>query len=237
MMQPRPASREHEPWRRRSRTSSIIAIAACALVFMGGCPDERRPATGGGDTGGPQEDEVEPLDPLNDGAASSCDPSSGGPWVPWASPSSLGNGLVHDSRLSLGTNSHQEVASNTKFALEGVAWSSFVTDYDAMRRVGFRPAQLHSEITVTPESAEESRLTVVDRSLYIADDDANYRTEIETYLFPAGAAEQGATTFAPAALGARPRRSRPSPPQGERSGSRSPGSTTTTHCPGRCGWA
>lgn len=73
-----------------------------------------------------------------------------------------------------------------------------------MNRVRFRPAQVRSEVVVTPTGADTSRLEIVDQSVYISDDDANYRTEIETYLFGSLAAEQGLTNFAPAALGARP---------------------------------
>jgi len=119
-------------------------------------------------------------------------------------PSSLGNGLVHDSRLSLSERAYTVRSANNADLATGIPWSGFVANFNSMNSVGFRPAQVRSKIEVIATGTDTSRLEVIDQSVYISDDDANFRTEIETYLFANVSAEQGFTNFAPAALGARP---------------------------------
>jgi len=102
------------------------------------------------------------------------------------------------------------------------AWSTFVDNYQAMSKVGFRPAQLRANIRLEPGNNGTTKIRVVDKSIYIADDDANYRTEIETYLFRTTMDEQLPTQYAPEQRGARPtscrRRSRGHRAPGRRSG-------------------
>src|SRR5690606_11367319 len=84
--------------------------------------------------------------------------------------------------------------------------SKFVSHYNSMAEFGFRPVQLRSAVSVDPGIAPGDSVTlkVNDRSVYASDDDANYRTEIETYLFADLAAEQAPNLFTPEELGARP---------------------------------
>lgn len=107
-------------------------------------------------------------------------------------PSSLGNGLVHDTRAAVDASVHVAQLA------ESVAWSSFVDSNTAMLRRGFRPAQINADVAVTDE------LSIVDNTVYISDDDANYRTEVVTHVFDTLASERAFDEWEPVALGARP---------------------------------
>jgi len=82
-------------------------------------------------------------------------------------PSSLGNGLVHDSRLSLSERVNTINANNADLAT-GMPWSGFVENFNSMGRVGFRPAQVRSKIEVIATGTDTSRLEVIDQSVYFA---------------------------------------------------------------------
>jgi CubicO group peptidase (beta-lactamase class C family) len=69
---------------------------------------------------------------------------------------------------------------------------------------GFDRSKLRAHIHVEPAGDSASALEIVDKSVYVADDDANYRTEIETYLFASLQAEREKDDHTPAARGARP---------------------------------
>ncbi len=176
-------------------------ISAPLLLFLAllGCPAN--------DTQG--DDEIG-----EDGAPEPLDPLDGGGGVPlgepnveaaWPSPTILGSGFVHDSRLDLDGALDQRDSTNVELAF-GVPWSGFVTRYQAMTHVGFRPAQVRAEVSVYPSGSDSSILEIRDQSLYVSDDDANYRTEIESYLFAntEAEAERAQGSFAPATRGARP---------------------------------
>jgi hypothetical protein len=81
---------------------------------------------------------------------------------------------------------------------QGAGWSSFVGSNSAMLELGFRPAQVDAAVELTRD------LEIVDHSLYISDDDANYRTEILTHVFTSVASERVFEGWEPVALGARP---------------------------------
>jgi CubicO group peptidase (beta-lactamase class C family) len=194
----------------RSRNALVCAYFAALTTFAVGCLDDA-PANNTNDTGdgiddsddNPDIDDIEPHDPLGGALSSDCDAFPETPWAAWSSPSSLGNGLVHDSRLNLNTTTFtKEIPAADLFA--GTPWSSFVSVNQRMMRSGFRPAQVRAEISLQPAGSGHVSLEVVDRSVYISDDDANYRTEIETYVFAGRGAEQTVLELAPQQWAARP---------------------------------
>lgn len=171
-----------------------VQSLAIVLVVGSGCPANDDVGTNSetGETGDPGSDPVDPLD--GDG---SVPPGSPTPEDRWVAPSTLGNGLVHDTRSKVDPSIH--AAAFTSVELEqGVPWSSFVDSNTAMLARGFRPARVGAVVELTEE------LEITDEVLYISDDDANYRTEIFTHVFSTLAAERAFDTWAPVALGARP---------------------------------
>jgi CubicO group peptidase (beta-lactamase class C family) len=155
---------------------------------------------GNGDGDGDENPPPNPIDPLDgDG---SVPPDSIDPTRSWSSPATLGNGLVHDSRRNLDSTSWSANVADGDLA-DGVAWSEFVGSYQALKGVGFRPTQLRAEVTAAP-FGESTEIEIIDQSIYIADDDANYQTEIETYLFGSVFEERNFADFGPAGQGARP---------------------------------
>ncbi|WP_165703880.1 serine hydrolase domain-containing protein [Enhygromyxa salina] len=60
----------------------------------------------------------------------------------------------------------------------GVDWS-FVESHRDKIRNGFRPTAIDAQVSLT--AAGELRIT--DRSVYVSDDDANYRTETKTHIY------------------------------------------------------
>jgi CubicO group peptidase (beta-lactamase class C family) len=174
------------------RTSRL----AIALPLLTGCPTDDVVADGGGsDTGETGDPGTDPLDPIDgDGAVP---PGSPNPDERWTSPSTLGNGLVHDTRSAVDPSTHAEAFTSNKLAA-GAAWSSFVDSNTAMLAEGFRPAQVDAVVQLTND------LEIIDETLYISDDDANYRTEVFTHVFDSVALERDFEDWAPVALGARP---------------------------------
>jgi hypothetical protein len=65
----------------------------------------------------------------------------------------------------------------------GVDWASFVSEHQAKIDVGFRPTQVHGVVELDEVGGGDFELTITDRSVYLSDDDANYRTETRTYIF------------------------------------------------------
>jgi CubicO group peptidase (beta-lactamase class C family) len=185
------------------RTSSWIAV-----FVMNGCTDE--PSQSGDDEvvdDGEDDFAPTPVDPLEGDGAVPPDAEQPGastdPPRPWLAPVTLGNGLVHDSRLNLDGSHYQHEVLNVDLD-EGIAWSGFVESFEARARVGFRPAQVRAHVSVEPAGNSTTTVEIRDSTVYVADDDANYRTEIETYLFGSVLQEQEMDGFAPAAQGARP---------------------------------
>lgn len=143
-----------------------------------------------------------PKDPL-DGAGEEPPADDDPTTASLALPGTLGNGLVHDSRLLLeDAESTWEIDNGV--AGEGLAWAGRVDEFDEMMTRGFRPHQINAKVSVTALGSDNYRITVDDDSVYISDDDANYLHEVETYLFASVAAESGKTDFAPAIAGLRP---------------------------------
>jgi CubicO group peptidase (beta-lactamase class C family) len=156
------------------------------IAIFTACPD--KDDLGDDEIG--NETDPEPFDPL-DGAGNvpTGDPDLS---MPWTSPSSLGNGLVHDTR--------HDVDSTPYSTNDGIPWSDFVESYTTMTAIGFRPAQIAAEVQLSGNG----ELEITDHTLYISDDDANYRTEIATHAFDTLDAERTFDDFAPSQLGARP---------------------------------
>jgi hypothetical protein len=178
------------------------------MLALLGCPGNDTP-NGGDDEIGDGDADVAPppLDPLDGsggippGSSVPADPTSTS--SPWLAPTTLGNGLVHDSRLDLDSTPYPRVVVDVDLD-DGVAWSDFVESYEDRARVGFRPAHLRARVALERAGTIASTVEIVDQSVYVADDDANYRTEIETYLFGGIEAERAKDDFEPAKHGARP---------------------------------
>src|SRR5690606_19297609 len=83
----------------------------------------------------------------------------------------------------------------------GIDWSTFVPEHADKLRVGFRPTQVDAQIELIPAGNGLSLLHVRDRSVYISDDDANYRTVTKTHIFSDLAAEQALSASGPSARG------------------------------------
>jgi hypothetical protein len=169
--------------RARGKGHAVILLIV-ALIVGSGCPADDVPSdeTAGDETGGAREPEsIDPFD--GEGGDPPGEPDPG---LTWRSPSSLGNGLVHDSRLDLRAGSYHRGASAAQLAA-GVDWASFVAPHAEKVRVGFRPSQVEANVRLDP-SNDVQILRIEDRSVYICDDDANYRTVTKTHVFstPAG---------------------------------------------------
>jgi CubicO group peptidase (beta-lactamase class C family) len=171
-------------------------LAIVALLLLTGCPTDDVAADGGGsDTGETGDPGTDPVDPIEgDGAVPPGNPN---PDEPWTAPSTLGNGLVHDTRSAVDPSTHAAGFTSGELAA-GAAWSGFVDSNAAMLARGFRPAQVDAVLELTED------LEIIDESIYISDDDANYRTEVYTHVFDSVASERDFEDWAPVALGARP---------------------------------
>jgi CubicO group peptidase (beta-lactamase class C family) len=190
---------------------SLRILSFSTMLGTSGCTDDA-PHGGDDEVGedvGDSGDDISPIavDPLEGDGANPPDAdlpgSSTNPTHQWRSPSTLGNGLVHDSRLNLDSTPYQRVVLNVDLA-EGIAWSGFVKSYEERARVGFRPAQVRAQVNVEPHGNSTTTIEIIDKTVYVADDDANYRTQIATYVFGSIEQEQEFDDFAPAAHGARP---------------------------------
>jgi CubicO group peptidase (beta-lactamase class C family) len=163
---------------------------------MAGCSDDGVNSDGAADETGGTEPGLDPQDPAD--GEGSVPPNNGSVDAVWVSPSSLGNGLVHDTRVDVDTTSYTSSFTNIEFE-KGVTWSTFVQSNSSIAKLGYRPAQVNATVDLSGQELE-----VIDRSVYIKDDDANYRTEIFTHLFSTRASERAYEGWEPAALGARP---------------------------------
>jgi hypothetical protein len=157
------------------------------VIGSAGCPpdDGSNPGSdevGDGD-GDPDGSGIAPppINPLVGEASPGCGYSPHPEWIATRPPSSLGSGLVHDSRLGLDP-SRSAVRVKNSATPATAQWAKFAHHSQAMTRVGFRPAQLRVDVSVSPISVSESRVEIRDHSIYISDDDANYRTEVETHV-------------------------------------------------------
>jgi hypothetical protein len=141
------------------------------------------PANDAMDELGETGDETEgppPVDPF-DGEGSDP-PGDPDPELDWLPPLTLGNGLVHDSRHDLAAGPFSETFTAAQLAA-GVDWAGFVDSHALKLRNGFRPTQVDAELTVKTNDRGTIELNVTDRSVYVSDDDANYKTLVKTYLF------------------------------------------------------
>ena len=182
---------------RSLRPGSWRVCLAVLVILASGCPPEHDGADGdGGETGGVGD--PDPIDPFDgEGADPPGDVNLMRPYPP---PSSLGNGLVHDSRFDLKAESSKLAVSTAQLAA-GVNWDSFVAPHRAKLRVGFRPTQVDADVRLNPGMNGNSILTIDDRSVYVSDDDANYRTETKTYVFSDLLNEQALSASGPSAPG------------------------------------
>ncbi len=190
---------------------SLCSLSLGIVLVTSGCTDDG-PQVGddevgdgdGGDGGDGVDVPPTPVDPLDGNGAVPPDTDiPGALTLQWLPPATLGNGLVHDSRLGLDSTTYQREVLEGALG-HGIAWSSFVESYEERVRVGFRPTQVRAHVNVEPVSDSTVMLEISDRTIYISDDDANYRTEIETYLFESVEQEQEMDDFDPVVHGARP---------------------------------
>jgi hypothetical protein len=145
----------------RARIQGLVIL----LLVGAGCPADDDVSASDDETGGAPE--AEPIDPFEGEGAEP--PGAPDPGLTWRSPSSLGNGLVHDSRLDLRAGTHHRNVSWAQLAA-GVDWVSFVTSHAEKLQVGFRPTQVEAHVSV--QSANDiSSLHIEDRSVYVCDDE------------------------------------------------------------------
>src|SRR5690349_9329460 len=118
--------------------------ALAMLLLAGpGCPAHDDDDGAGDETG--ITPEADPLDPFDgEGGDPPGDPDRN---LTYRSPTSLGNGLVHDSRFDLHVGEYKLHTSGAQLAA-GVDWASFVTPHADKLRVGFRPAQVEAHVYV-----------------------------------------------------------------------------------------
>lgn len=178
----------------RARNPYLVVVMLSILGLA--CPAHDDDPTSRDETGGPGE--PDPIDPFDGEGADP--PGEPDPNLTYRSPSSLGNGLVHDSRYDLRAGSYMRFVSVAQLEA-GVEWVSFVAPHAEKLRVGFRPTQVDANIDVTPGAAGTLLLHVEDRSVYVCDDDANYRTVTRTHVFSSRAAEQAHAGSGPSPQG------------------------------------
>ena len=173
-------------------SSCVTRLWFVTILSLGGCPSDNVGADQSSETG---DTGTEPIDPLDgDGSVPPGNPSQE---EQWRAPSTLGNGLVHDTRSAVDASIYAASFTSEELAA-GVAWSSFVDGNTTMLAQGFRPAQVDATVQLSDE------LGILDETLYISDDDANYRTEVFTHVFDTLAAERVFDSWEPIALGVRP---------------------------------
>ena len=147
-------------------------------LVLSACTDDTSGAADEGDETG--YGEPSPEDPLDgEGSNPPGDPDTNATWAP---AQALGNGLVHDSRYDLEAGKRSRDFTGTDLN-SGVDWAGFVTEHAAKVTVGFRPVQVDGFYELVPLDKNKYELSVTDRSVYLSDDDANYKTETKTYLF------------------------------------------------------
>jgi hypothetical protein len=176
--------RQIKPQATRAR---LLTALNMGMLLLAGCPDNS--ATGGsGDTGGPMP--AEPMDPFH--GQGSDPPGNPDPTATWLPPSSLGNGLVYDTRFDIAEQSESYAREVSPGALAvGVDWALVVEPHQTKSKEGFRPTAVDAKVAITGEpDAGMVTLEIADRSAYAADDASNYRHQTLTYAFNAIAAEQ-----------------------------------------------
>jgi CubicO group peptidase (beta-lactamase class C family) len=146
-----------------------------------GCPanDTNGEDESGGETG-PDTGVPIPADPF--GGEGSDPPGVPDASLDWPQPLTLGNGLVHDSRYDLRAGKFSETFTAAQL-VAGVDWAPFVDSHALKLKNGFRPTQVDADVTMKTNLDETIELTVLDRSVYVSDDDANYKTKIKTFVF------------------------------------------------------
>jgi CubicO group peptidase (beta-lactamase class C family) len=152
---------------------------ASLLAVLLGCPTANDVDVSNGETG---DDPGVPIaaDPFDgEGSDPPGDPDAS---LAWPQPLTLGNGLVHDSRYDLQAGAFSKAFTAAQL-VAGVDWAGFVESHALKLHNGFRPTQVDAEVTMKNNLNETIELTVVDRSVYVSDDDANYKTKIKTFLF------------------------------------------------------
>lgn len=171
----------------RSRFALSLAFVLLA------CPandtnSETRETSETSETGEPgdETDGPTPADPFDgEGSEPPGDPD---PMLDWLPPLTLGNGLVHDSRYDLQAGPFSKSFTVAQL-VAGVDWASFVDSHVLKSHNGFRPTQVDAEITLKTKDSGTIELILTDRSVYVSDDDANYKTQVKTYLFGSTAQE------------------------------------------------
>jgi CubicO group peptidase (beta-lactamase class C family) len=149
------------------------------LTLLLGCPPANDVVDNHGETG---DDVGVPIaaDPF--GGEGSDPPGEPDASLDWPQPLTLGNGLVHDSRYDLQAGASRKPFTAAQL-VAGVDWTGFVDSHALKLQNGFRPTQVDAEVTMKNNLDETIELTVVDRSVYVSDDDANYKTKIKTFVF------------------------------------------------------
>ncbi|MFO7566933.1 MAG: hypothetical protein R6X02_30090 [Enhygromyxa sp.] len=185
------------PVQKAKKASSLLLLPclAVSLIVGTGCPAGDS-AGGGDETGGPGE--PEPFDPF-DGEGDEP-PGNPDPDLSYPPPTSLGNGLVHDSRWDLSAGSYYRIVSELQLTA-GVDWAPFVPTHAEKIRVGFRPTQVEAEVELTQDPKGLYTLHLTDRSVYVSDDDANYRTVTKTHVFSNVAGEHSLNASGPSPQG------------------------------------
>lgn len=179
-----PSARRSQAW-----------VLASTLMFGAGCPANEDGVGNESETG--ETPEPEPIDPFDgEGIDPPGEPDESLTYQP---PSSLGNGMVHDSRLDLLGGEYEHIATPLELAA-GVDWSTFVKPHAEKLRVGFRPSAVDAEVGLAVDGGALS-LSIEDRSVYVCDDDANFRTVTKTHVFSDLGSEQALAASGPSAPG------------------------------------
>ncbi|WP_181234239.1 serine hydrolase [Enhygromyxa salina] len=163
-------------------------------LLLTACPEDDVGATGGGETAGTtgpgEPDPVDPLDGEGSNPPEKPDASS-----TWNAPTTLGNGMVHDSRYDLRAGEYSRKVNTLELAA-GVDWS-FVGSHRQKLQNGFRPTSVDAHVSLT----DNGELVIIDRSVYMSDDDANFRTETKTYVFVSVSKEMNLSRSGPSSHG------------------------------------
>lgn len=164
----------------RHRQGFVCSLLVGLAPLLSACPTSEGPSTPTPTTADPFGANVVP------GAPSVEDT--------WTSPSSLGNGMVHDTRYDLDAISGGLQAESAALAA-GISWDFFVGPHKDKLNNGFRPAAIDADITVFPTAGTPwISVSLEDRSTYISDDDAAFESETKLYMFDSLAQEKTALT-------------------------------------------
>ncbi len=192
--------RDPRSWSIKLATWSVATL----LPVLAACPADD--TTGGfGETGGEGPGDAVPIDPF-DGEGSNP-PGSPSLARTWRSPASLGNGLVHDSRYDLQAGEYTDTFSAAEL-VAGIDWTEFVASHRLKVARGFRPTNVDADVTLIQSGEGTSasfKLGITDRSTYVSDDDANYKTVVKTHMFSQVAVEQQSLAAAGPSSPGRPR--------------------------------